>query len=409
MEMEKQFKYTPTELALKNILIHITPINDIEEISIIDSVGRVLAEDIKAEEDIPPYDTSHFDGYAIRYEDTINISYEKPLTITVKGNIPPNKPHNYEISMGEAYKISTGGYLPIGSNTIIQKEAVKKIGENKIEITRKCKQMEHVIPSGGDYKCGEKVFERGHVIRPQDLDILSQIRRTIKVYRNPIIPILAVGDELINYEISPHTHMIMNLIKEFGGNPFNMGIVRDDVNDIMKVICKAMENSDLIITIGGCSVGDTDLVPDAILSLPKSKIIVRGIKRVPGRQTSFAIVNEKPILMLPGLIQSMTIGFYTLGIPIIQKLKNSKTRNLKINVKNSKKIIIEEMLSFERIVFGKIINFNKIPIVELLRGLSLLRRILIEAHGFIVTPPFKRVIEEGEILELNLFRSNIID
>ena len=407
MYTNKYFKYTPTEIALEKALKHIKPIEDVEEVSIDKAVNRVLAEDIVANNDIPPYDTSHFDGYAARYEDTIEASYETPITLIIKGEIKPNTIVDYEVKAGEAYKISTGGYLPKGANTIIPKETTKIINENKIQITRKSKPFEHVIKAGEDYRRGETIFKRGRIIEPKDLDLIAYMKtRSLKVYRKAVISIIAVGDELIAEGNSPHTHMISNLIREFGGEPMDMGIARDNIEDIASKILNASMKSDLIVTIGGCSVGSTDLVADAILSIPNSQIIVRGIRRVPGRQTSFAIINGKPILMLPGLIQSMTIGFYTLGVPALMKLSNMNThcKKMVIKVKISRRVKVENMLPFERALFGRIIELEDIPKVELLSGSSMLRRMIIESHGFLIIPPFKREVLEGDVLEMNLFK-----
>lgn len=408
--MVKGFRYIPSEKALEEVLKYIQSINEIEEIPIINSVGRILAEDIIVKEDIPPRDTSHFDGYAANYEDTLNASYENPVRLKIKGVIAPNEIHNYEISKGEVYRISTGGYLPKGANTIIPIESVRVLDRETIQITRKSKLMEHVIKCGEDYKSGEIALKKCRIIKPVDVDLMAYMKiKRVKVYRKPVIAILAVGDELIIEEISPHTYMIMKLIEEFGATPIDMGIAKDDSMDIMDKIGKSLKICDLLITIGGCSVGEMDLVPDAVMSMPKSKIVVRGIMRVPGRQTSFAIVNGKPILMLPGLIQSTIIGFYTLGLPLILKLSNNNAKTMKMKVKSFREIIIENMLPFERAVFGRIIELKEIPIVEILTGKSLLRRMIVDSHGFIVIPPFKNVINKGEDLELNLFKPNLYD
>jgi len=407
--MNKRFKYIPTRIALEEVLKVIGRISEIEEIPIEHAVGRILAEDIMAKEDIPPRDTSHFDGYAANHKDLIDASYEKPVKLKIKGCIKPGEQHNYEILRGEVYEINTGGYLPKGADTVIPLEAVMKIDSETIQVTRKSKPFEHVIKRGEDYRSGEIILKRGRVIRPIDIDLMAYMKiRRIKVYRKPIIAVLAVGDELLTDGFSPHTYMIMELIEEFGGIPVDAGIARDDEREIADKICEAMEKCDLLITVGGCSVGKTDLVPNAILSIPKSKIIVRGIMRIPGRQTSFAIINGKPILMLPGLIQSMTIGFYTLGVPAIMKLSNNENRQLNVKVKSSREIEIKDMLPFERVVFGRIIEFRETPIIEVITGKSLLRKMIVESHGFIVIPPFKRMINKDEILELNLFKPNLI-
>lgn len=406
----KQFKYINPEAALCRVLKSIDVIKDIEEVDINNVVGRVLAEDIISVYDIPPYDTAHFDGYVVNHEDTLDISYERKLVLIVRGTIPPNTPHNYEISKGETYRIWTGGYMPKGADAIAPIESVKKIGDEKIELTRKLKPLEHVITRGSDYQQNELIFKKGRVIKPQDVNMLMYLGiRKMKVYRKPIISVMAVGSELNDKNISPHTFTIMKLIEEIGGKTVDLGIFSDDLDDIVEGIKMGLNLSDLLITIGGCSIGEYDLVPDAILSMPNSMIMVRGIKRIPGRQTSFAIVNGKPILMLPGLIQSMIIGFYTIGIPVILKLGNVNAKILNLKVRVLEVIDVNNMLSFERVLFGKIIDSDGELKVKLFKGNSMLRRMLIESHGFIIVPPFKKQICEGEIFEFNFLKPILID
>jgi len=406
MIASKRFRYLPVSDAVRRVLSQLE-INqwEVEEVPLVDAFGRVLAEEVKVNFDIPPYDTAHFDGYAVNYEDTLNAAPKNPIYLTVKGYIPPNKIHDLSIGRGEVYTISTGAYLPRGANAIIPIESVRLINDGKIEVRHPSKLGDHVIWKGSDFKFGEIIFTPGHVLRPQDIGLLAYLGfKRIKVYVKPRISIISVGDELLSRGFSDHTYVISGLVKEYGGIPIDLGVIGDDVIEIRRALSRGLEEGDLVITIGGCSVGKKDLVPDAAMSFSNSKIVVRGLKRVPGRQTSLAIIDGKPVLMLPGLIQSMIVGFYSLGIPILRKLTNSLIQNNCIAVRLFRSLELNYMKPFERVVFGKIIDFNGLPIVKPLTGYSMLRSIVVRSDGFIIIPPFETKIDVNKIFRFNLFR-----
>ncbi len=407
----KLFKYIPVNEAVNRVLKvldHITL--KTEEVHIKSALGRVLAEEIRVKEDIPLHNASHFDGYAVDYRDTITASPKNPLKLSIKGEIYPGEDHDLNIGAGEVFYVGTGAYLPKNANAVIPVESAKVIGSNMIEIRHPAKYGDHVVWKGSDFKAGEMVFRPGHILRPPDLGLLAQLGyHKVKVYGKPKVSIISVGDELVSRAILDKSVIIEGLLREYNCIPIDLGVAGDDVNEIRELIIKSAHSSSLIITIGGCSVGKKDLVPDAILSIENSQIVVRGLKRVPGRQTSFAVALGKPILMLPGLIQSMIIGFYSLGVPVIAKLLGAHLKSFHhiIKVRISRSIELNRMKPFERIVFGKIVDYMDHPIVKPLPGISMHINPVVRSDGFIIIPPMKVSVSPGELLSFHLFKSII--
>ncbi|MEX2702851.1 MAG: molybdopterin molybdotransferase MoeA, partial [Candidatus Baldrarchaeota archaeon] len=330
--MEK-FRYTDPDEALKRVLSKISPENiGVEEIYIHNAFGRVLAEDIVANMNIPPGDVAHFDGYAVRHRDTLNASLENRISLKIIDKIFAGEERNVEIKSGETCYVATGAYLPKGADTIVPIEHVR-VKNGTILLHRPAKKGDHVIKIGEDIKSGEILLRKGHALRAQDLCLLATLKRLkIKVYKKPRVAIISIGDELTDNPEETSTgktfisnfFLVVELVRKNGGEPINLGVAPDEIDKIKRIVMKGLEVADIVITIGGISVGEKDYVCKAVNSLGSPGTIVRGLKVKPGRQTSVAIINGKPVLMLPGLIQSTFIGFIYVGIPLLKFLSGQK-------------------------------------------------------------------------------------
>ncbi len=239
---------------------------------------RVLAKNIVADVDIPAFDSSHMDGYAVKAEDITYASEQAPVVLRLKRDkIKPMKavPSNFILQRQEAFRINTGGYLPQGANTVVPVEdAQATYKKNKVRIIRALPVGSFVYPRGRDIKKDHEVMKRGRILRPQDIGLLDSLYITkINVLKRPRVAIISTGSELTNKKkyvksgkvLENHSGIISKLVEELGGIPFRMGIVPDDVTKIRNKIEKAISQSmDLILTLGGSSVGEHDLVETAI-------------------------------------------------------------------------------------------------------------------------------------------------
>lgn len=316
------------QFILRNRILHS------ETIYVRNCYKRVLAKNIVADVDIPAFDSSHMDGYAVKAEDITYASEQAPVVLRLRRDkIKPMKavPSNFILQRQEAFRINTGGYLPQGANTVVPVEDTQATHKkNEVRIIRALPAGSFVYPRGRDIKKDHEVMKRGRILRPQDIGLLDSLYITkIYVLRRPRVAIISTGSELTNKKkyvksgkvLENHSGIISKLIEELGGIPFRMGIVPDDVTKIRNKIEKAISQSmDLILTLGGSSVGEHDLVETAIKSMGDPQIFFHGVKLDRGRVTGAAISKGRPIIIMPGPIQGAINAFIIFAYPIIKLL-----------------------------------------------------------------------------------------
>jgi molybdenum cofactor synthesis domain-containing protein len=192
-------------------------------------------------------------------------------------------------------------------------------------------------------------------------------------------------------------------VVEAGGIPVELGIVPDNIIKISEKIGEGLRKADIIITIGGSSAGEKDLVPRAIDSMGKPGVIIHGIKRKPGRVSGLGIINGKPIVMLPGLIQSTIVGFHVFALPLIQLASGLSTINsaTTIRAKIAEEVSFKSFTAFQQVTFVKIKRTQDGLMAEPLIGESSLLSIPVKANGFIVTPEHKSIIKKWEEIEVH--------
>lgn len=411
MQVYKKFNYVSLEDAYNLIRNAITMQVKKEEVPVYNAYNRVLAEDIISRVNIPAASVSHFDGYAVKAEDTAKASVDNPFLLRVVGRSFLNKEFEGEVKNGETAYISTGCKLPIGADAVIPVELTKVNGEF-IEVRHRVKPYENVIPAGADAKKGEKVFSSGLVLRAQDIKFLIDIKKwKVKVFKKPVVAIVSVGSELTDRieeaderKFNSHGVMIPFLVNEVGGLSLNLGVAVDDVSDIKRLIKIALEKADISVTIGGASVGEMDYVLEAVNQMGTSKVLVRGIKVQPGRVTSVVMVENKPIVMLPGHVQSTLVGFYLILTPLIRFMSGLPLTipYLKLKAKMARKIAVKEFPSFKRVRFVKVTETCGGYVANPVIGDSSLTRVVVESNGFIVLAEGKETVEEGEEVDVHL-------
>jgi len=409
----ERFRYTDPDKALEIVLSKISRKKiTIEEVSICNAFGRVLAEDIIANVNIPPKDMAHFDGYAVRHKDTLNASLENRISLKIIEKIFAGREHNIEIKSGETCYVATGAYLPKGADTVVPIEQIR-VKNGTILLHRPAKRGDHVVKMGDDVKSGEILLKKGHTLRAQDLCLLASLKRLkVKVYKKPKIAIIPVGDELTDNpeEISKGKTFISNfflvveLVRKNGGEPINLGVVPDNIDEIKRMVMKGVEVADMVITIGGISVGEKDYVCRAVNSLGSPGTVVRGLKVKPGRQTSVAIINGKPILMLPGLIQSTFIGFIYMGIPLLKFLSGQRPEVDYVFVKAVLKedVEVHEYKPFKRIVFIDLERRGNRYFAKPIYGISAFKSTLVKSKGFITIPSGIELLKKSSEVEVHL-------
>jgi molybdenum cofactor synthesis domain-containing protein len=387
-----------------------------------DANGRVLAEDVVSKIDLPSRNLSHFDGYAVRAEDTVSASNNNPVFLKVVGRIYLATRGNLRMDSGETCYITTGAFLPEGANAVIMVEEATNVKTDVIKVCRTMRVGENVIPAAEDVKRGETVLTKGHVLRAQDIGMLATLRvGKVNVFRRPVVAIISTGDELADRVeeaesdkvVNSHSLTVSEWVKECGGIPIELGIAPDDSARIKEKIDEGLGKADIVLTIGGCSAGDKDFVPRAINLVGEPGVIIRGIKRKPGRRSGLGVINGKPIVMLPGLIQSTIAGFLVFALPLIRLVGGlpATSQLPTISAKIAEDISFGSFTSFQQVTFVRIKKEQDQFIAEPILGESTLLSVPVKADGFIVTPENKSMIakwEEVDVQMLSFFPSSTI-
>lgn len=411
MQAHRRFHYLTLEETHELIKNAISRKAKQEEVPVQQAYNRVLAEDVISEVDIPQYSVSHFDGYAVKAEDVTRASVNNPVLLRVVGRSFLGEEFEHEISNGEAVYLSTGCKLPYGANAVIPVERIRAKGEF-IEVRHSVQPYEHVVSAGSDVKKGERVFSVGHVLRAQDVKFLIDIKKwKVKVFKKPLVAIISVGNELTDRieesdkkKFNSHGVMISHMVNEAGGVPLDFGIAPDDVSAVKRLLVSGLEKADIVVTIGGASVGERDYVWEAANQIGTPNAVIRGIKVQPGRVTSLVLLDKKPIVMLPGHVQSTLVGFYFVLSPIIRIMSGTSVTMpyLTLKAKMSRRIVVKEFLSFKRVRFVKVTEKSGVCVAEPVTGDSSLTRVVVKSDGFMVIPEGREAVEEGEEVDVYL-------
>lgn len=279
-----------------------------ETIKLNDSLGRIVAKDINAEVNLPPFSRSTVDGFAVRAADTAGASSSLPAYLDLIGVVKMGEKTEIEVKAGQAVEIPTGGMIPKGSDAVLMVEYTDYLDQATIETSKSLASGENIVIKGEDIKVGDLLFSAGHRIRPRDIGAMAGLGITeVEVWQRPDITVISTGDELIEpeKEAGPgqirdiNSYSISSFLESYGANIRNEGIVKDKFN-LLKDSVSSNLDSDLILISGGSSVGIKDMTIDLLNSLGEPGVLLHGLAIKPGKPTILAISDGTPIIGLPG-------------------------------------------------------------------------------------------------------------
>ena len=311
--------------ALRVVLENVTPLG-VERVALLAAHGRVLAEDIRSPRDIPGFDNSAMDGYAVRAADVAAASEANPVSLKVIETVGAGAMPTRRVEPGTAIRTMTGAPIAPGADAIIQVERTRG-SDTKVEILAAVEARNFIRPRGEDLREGESVMSTGKVLTASDLGMLASLNRAmLDVYRKPQVAIVATGDELVNVDQIPTGAQIVNssayalaaAIGEAGGAPTILKIARDTLEDTRERLSEAMR-FDVVFSTGGVSVGQFDHVKGVMDELGM-RTLFHGVAQRPGRPLKFGIMGGRPVFGLPGNPVSTMVCFYLYARPALRKM-----------------------------------------------------------------------------------------
>jgi len=385
---------------------------EVETVAVSMALGQVLAADVISPVDIPPFDRAAMDGFAVIAEDTYGSTATAPVFLKVVGNVRLGEDVNIRLSKGEATSIVTGGQMPQGANAVVMVEYSKLREDGTVELSDEVHPAENVARVGEDVRKGTLVLKKGTRILPQDLGMLTYLGMTeVIVARKLRVAVLSTGSEL--QEVSAFKQgkipdvnrpALIAAIRELDCEPVDLGVAADEFSQIRSKLQEGVKTADIVLVTAGTSVGPGDIVPKVVDSLGKPGMVVHGVAMRPSMPTGLAVVDGKPVVSLPGYPVSAYIAFLEFVPPLVAYMLGSDflPRPL-VKARLTRRITgILGSRTYVRVLVtagrgGLAVN----PVRT--SGAGILSS-LVQANGFIIVPEHVEGFEEGQVVDVELFR-----
>lgn len=372
--------------------------------------GRVLAEDIVSGVDVPPFDRSAVDGYAVRASDTFGVTQTRPKKLRMMGAVKMGSVPKLRVGRGQAVKLMTGAQIPKGADAVVMVELTKADGKN-LMIFAPVTPGKNVSARGEDVRAGEMVLKRGHQLRPHDIGMLSSIGHLkARVFRRPRVAVIATGPELKR----PGTrlkHAQVTDINSYslaagavscGGVADRLGIVPDEPRALRRVLQKALGRCDMALISGGSAVGEHDIAPDLVAE--QGRVLFHGVALRPGGPSAFGVVKDKPVFCLAGFPVASLVAFDVLVRPALWKMQGlpADWGSLRIKAMLTRKIA--SSLGRADVVRVRVWSEDGKLMAEPIRvtGSSILSS-MTRADGFVIVPEDVEGLDAGKEVEVELY------
>ncbi|MBI5666348.1 MAG: molybdopterin molybdotransferase MoeA [Nitrospirae bacterium] len=392
-------------------------ITGIELIPIENAFGRVLAQDVASPENLPGFNRSTMDGYAVNSADTFGASDTMPVYLQIKGQVLMGQRPEIKLRRGETCQIPTGGMLPEGADAIVMFENTSRLDNEMVEVMKTVSPGENVIMFDEDVKKGEVILKAGHRLRPQDIGALAGLGiLEIEAYVKPVVAIISTGDEVVPADkpISIgevrdiNSYNLAGMISACQAVPLKKGIIKDDLDVLREAVKQALNESDMLLITGGSSVGVADYTARVINELGSPGVLFHGVAMKPGKPVIGGIVDGKPVFGLPGHPAAITVSFETFIEPLLIRLSGE----IQKPALPSRRIVralfsrnLSSAIGREEHLRVYVERRNgalwAIPVL----GKSGLIRTLVQADGIVIVPMKKSGIYEGEEVEVRLFNT----
>ncbi len=382
-----------------------------EEVEITKALGRVAFEDIFSQLDVPDFNRSTVDGYAVVSKDTFGASESLPAFINIIGKVEMGEASSLKVSKGNCIYVPTGGMIPEGADAMLMIEYAELIDEGMLAAQSPVAPGENIIYIGDDVKQGEKVLPKGRIIKSQDIGVLcaAGVSR-IKVARPPRVAVVSTGDEIVDpfgqvrlgQVRDINTYTLSAMVQELGGEVTESIVVKDDYDLIRKTIDEASKFNEIVVISGGSSVGVKDNTEKVIDSFGEPGVFIHGVAVKPGKPTIIGRVRNAAVFGLPGHPVSAAVIFKIFVEYLIDRLLGKNKESLFINAVCSANLHsspgketyqMVELMEDENGYVAKPIHAKSSAISQLAK-----------AQGVIRIPVDKEGIKKGEAVKVELFR-----
>jgi len=411
---EAFLELVPRDEAVRRLLDALSGLElKVEEIESIDSPGRVLSRGVESPEDLPGFDRSSMDGFAVRASDTFGASEGLPAYLEIVGEVLMGEAGVVAIGPGQSVRISTGGAVPPGADAVVMVENTEVSGPT-LEVVKGAAPGENVIRRDEEISRGAVLFKKGQVIGPAQVGALSALGITrVPVFALPLVGIISTGDELVMPGETPgpgqvrdvNSDALRSAVVRAGCVPRNYGIVGDVHRDLLEASRLALSECDALLISGGSSAGVRDITVDVLGELGLPGVLVHGIYLKPGKPTLVAVCGGKPVVGLPGNPASALAVFREVIAPALARLRGESEREGAGAARRVEAVIDRSVASATgrlELVPVTLRRGGEVIVASPISGKSSLIGTLARARGQVRIPEGSEGLESGQTVSVEL-------
>ena len=392
------------EEGLRILLDCVTPITRTERVSLLESTGRVLAEPVVASMLVPPVPRAAMDGYAVIAENTFGAGNFNPVRLTLVEVIHAGEIAKSEVARGTCIQVATGSPIPNGADAVVQVEDTELEGEEKIKIYKPAYPRQNVSPQGEDIQAGREVLTAGTPLDPSKIGVLAALGITqVSAFAKPTVAVIPSGNEIVNpgdplepgkiYDINSYT--LSALVQDAGAIPHLFPIMKDTLEDVRRTLREALA-CDVIVLSGGSSVGERDVMLEAVQGMGEVKF--HGIAVKPGKPTLCAVIEGRLVLGMPGYPTSCLTNGYGLLVPVLRKMgRLPESRTGVIELPMSRRYT--STTGRHQYLPIRVVNGEVVPVFKESGAITSMA----DAEGYIEIPANVDLVEKGERVLVKYF------
>ncbi|MBM4237429.1 MAG: molybdenum cofactor biosynthesis protein [Euryarchaeota archaeon] len=393
----------PLEEAKALVDRHVRPVERTEKVPLQSLLSRVLAEDIVSRIDVPPYDRSAMDGYAVRAVDTFQAGKFEPIELDCIGVVNAGDIPRMEIERGECAQISTGAMIPQGTDAVVMVENTERSGK-KIQVYRSVPPGSNLSKRGEDIREGAVVLRKGELLTPSKVGVLAALGLAeVEVFVMPTVHVIPTGNEVSEvgrelrkgqvYDINSHT--LASILRESGCVPVPHPVV-EDTREVLASILAETQGGDMIVLSGGSSAGERDVLEQVVSSM--GKVIFHGVQIKPGKPTIFGVIGSTPIFGMPGYPTACLTNGYVFLLPAARKMARlPPKRDIVGSFPLARKYAAT--LGRHQFLTVRVENGEAHPVFKESGAITSIAH----ADGWIEVPPNVDIVEKGTMVEVHFF------